>query len=68
MQDNEALVRAHAFPKPPLFYGKEYQPTQDLHTYLLLKRRWGKLCYVNPLKRHQGLIWAWDAGRITSLL
>lgn len=28
MQDKEALVRSHAFPKPPAFQGNEYLPGQ----------------------------------------
>ena len=28
MQDKEALVRAHAFPAPPIFLGTKYKPKQ----------------------------------------
>ncbi len=28
MYDKEAFIRAHAFPKPPVFEGNEYSPGQ----------------------------------------
>lgn len=78
MQDNEALVRAHAFPKPPLFDGNEYQPTQGSAHLFVTQEAVGKALLCQSIKKAPGpnmhnfqalrLIWAWDAGRITSLL
>ena len=35
MHIKEALVRAHAFPKPPIFPDREIRPAQDLaHTWI----------------------------------
>ncbi len=37
MQAKEALLRAHAFPKPPISQGAEYQPQKE-HAHLLVSK------------------------------
>ncbi len=38
MHAKEALVRAHAFPKPPMFPGREIRPAQGLgHTWITVE-------------------------------
>ena len=78
MQDKEALVRAYAFPKPPLFHGSEYQPTQGSAHLLVTQEAVAKALLYQSVKKAIGpnmhnfralrLLWAWDASRITSSL
>ena len=74
----EALVRAHAFPKPPTFPGREVKPVQGLmHTQIIPKLvEKALLCLsINkapgPNKFNFGairLLWSWEPERIISIV
>ena len=78
MQDKEALVRSHAFPKPPVFQGNEYQPGQGSAYLSVNQETVARALLCQSVKKAPGpnmhnfralrLIWTWDADRITSLV
>ena len=78
MQDKKALVRAYAFPKPLVFQGTKYLPVQGSAHLLVTQETVAKALLCQSVRKAPGpnmhnfrilrLIWAWDAGRITSLV
>lgn len=78
MLDKEALVRAHAFPKPPTFEGNEYLPGQGSAHLSVSQDTVARTLLCQSVKKAPGpnmqnfralrLIWTWDAPRITSLV
>lgn len=78
MQAKEALVRAHAFPKPPDFPGREVRPAQGLaHTWITQTRIQHALFCQSPTKapgpdkfnfRAIRLLWNWEPERITAIV
>ena len=54
MLDKEALVRAHAFPKPPLFHGSEYQSTQGSAHLLITQEVVAKALLCQSVKKALG--------------
>lgn len=77
MQAKEALVRAHAFPKPPISRGAEYQPHQGCAHLLVIKDMVQKALFCPSVKKALRLnlynflilriLWDWDADQITFL-
>ncbi len=77
MQAKEALLRAHAFSKPPVSRGAEYQPNKGRTHLLVTKDTVQKVLFCQSVKKalrpnlHNFLILCilsdWDADRITSL-
>ena len=55
MQDKEALVRLHAFPPPPIFYGTKYEPGKGTAHTLVTKDHVGKARFTSLLKKYLGL-------------
>lgn len=78
MQAKEALVGAHAFPKPPISYGAEYQPQKRNAHLLVNKNTVQKARFCQLVKKTLGpnlhnflilrVLWDWEADRITSLV
>lgn len=78
MQDKEALVIAHAFPPPPIFYGTEFKPKQGTAHASVKKDSVGKALLCQSIKkapgpnmhnfRILGILWDWDPDRITSVV
>ena len=78
MQEKEALVRAHAFPTPPVFCGAEYQPRQGAAHLSITKNSVGKALLCQSVKKAPGpnmhnfrilrILWDWDSDRITSVV
>ena len=78
MQAKEALVRAHAFPKPPISYGAEYQPQKGSAHLLVTKDTVQKALFCQSVKKAPGpnlhnflilrVLWDWDADRLISLV
>ena len=78
MQDKEALVRAHAFPPPPVIYGIEYEPGQGTAHLSVTKDSVGKALLCQSIKKPPGpnlhnfrilrVLWDWDPDRITSVV
>ena len=78
MQAKEALVRAHAFPKPPICHETEYQPRQGIAHTLVTKDTVGKALLCQSVKKALGptlhnfwilrVVWHWEPDRITSLV
>ena len=74
MQDKEALVRAHAFPKPPTTVEDEYRPMQGSAHLLVMEDMVARALLCQSVKKTPGpnlysfrifrMIWAWDPGRI----
>lgn len=78
MHDKEALVRAHAFPKPPAFQGNEHSPGPgSAHLFVHLETV-AQALFCQSVKKAPGanmqdfrilrLIWTWDPLRIMSLV
>lgn len=78
MQDKEALVRKHAFPSPPIFSGKEYNPGQETAHLSVTRDNVGYALLCQSIKKAPGpnkhnfcilrLLWEWDSDRITSVI
>lgn len=78
MQDKEALVRANAFPPPPIFHGTEYEPKQGTAHLSITKNSVGKALLCQSVKkaprpnmhnfRVLRILWDWDPDRITSVV
>lgn len=78
MQDKEALVRAHAFPKPPTTIEDEYRPVQGSAHFLVTQNMIAKALLFQTVKkaprpnlpnfRILRIVWAWDIKRITLLV
>ena len=78
MQEKEALVRAYAFPTPPVFCGAEYQPRQGVAHLSITKNSVGKALLCQSVKKAPGpnmhnfrilrILWDWDSDRITSVV
>ena len=78
MQDKEALVRAHAFSTPPVFYGIEYEPRQGTAYLSVTKDSVGKALLCQSVKKAPGpnmhnfrilrVLSDWDPDRITSVV
>ena len=78
MHEKEALVRAHAFPKPPTFQGNEYSTGQGSAHLLVNVETIAQVLFCQSVKKAPGanmhnfrilrLIWTWDLARITSLV
>lgn len=78
MQDKEALVRVHAFPPPPPFYGVEYKPGQGTAHLSVTNDSVGKALLCQSIKKAPGpnmhnfwilrLLWDWDPDRITPVV
>ena len=78
MHEKEALVRAHAFPKPPIFQGNEYSPGQGSAHLLVNVETVAQALFYQSVKKAPGanmhnfcilcLIWTCDPNRITSLV
>ncbi len=54
MQDKEALVRAHAFPAPPIFFGTEYKPKQGTAHLAVTKNSVGAALLCQSVKKVPG--------------
>ena len=78
MQDKEALVRVHAFPLLPVFYGTEYKSKQGTAHLLVTKDSVGKALLCQSIKKAPGpnmhnfrilcVLWDWEPNRITSVV
>ena len=78
MQDKEALVRVHAFPPPPVFYGTEYEPGHGIAHASITKNNVAKALLCQSVKKAPGpnmhnfrilyVLWDWDPDRITSVV
>lgn len=78
MQAKEALVRTHAFPKPPFSQANEYQPGQGFAYLSVTQETVARALLCQSIKKAPGpdmhnfralrLIWTWDSLRITSLV
>lgn len=77
MQAKEALIRAHAFPRLPVFQKTEYQPRKRHAHLLVTKDMIQKVLFCQSIKKtprpnlHYFLIlcllWDWKVDRIISL-
>ena len=73
MQAKEALVRAHAFPKPPSYPGRELRPLQGVaHTRITEELVHAALFCQSPMKapgpdkldfKAIRILWSWDQKR-----
>lgn len=78
LQDKEALVRAHEFPKPPTTIEDKYRPVQRSAHFLVTEDMVAKALLCQSVKKapepnlHKfrilRIVWAWDTKRITSLV
>ncbi len=78
MQAKEALVRSHAFPRPPIVDGVEYQPSQGAAYLSITKDTVRKALFCQSVKKAPGpnmhnfrilrVLWDWDSDRITSVV
>ena len=78
MHAKEALVRAHAFPKPPIFPGREIRPAQGLaHTWITLEVV-EKALFCQSTTKAPGpdkfnfkairLLWSWEPDQIVAIV
>lgn len=77
MQAKEEFVRAHAFPKPPISLGAEYQPHQGRAYLLVTKDTVQQALFWQSVRKAPGpnlhnfsiirMLWDWDADRMISL-
>ena len=73
----ETVVRAHAFPPPPIVYGVEYQPSQGFAHSSITKTIVGKAFFCQLVKKAPGpnmdnfqilcILWGWDLDCIISI-
>ena len=78
MHEKEALVRAHAFLKPPKFQGNKYSPRQGFAHLLVNVETVTQVLICQSAKKTPGatmhifcilrLIWTWDPTQITFLV
>lgn len=54
MHDKKALVRAHAFPKPPIFQGNEYLPGQESAHLSVNSETVGRMLLCQSVKKAPG--------------
>lgn len=77
-QAKEALVRAHAFPKPPSYPGRELRPSQGVaHTRITEELVHAALFCQSPMKapgpdkldfKAIRLLWSWDQKRTIAIV
>ncbi len=78
MQDKEALVKAHVFPRPPIFQGVEYQPKHGTAHLFITKNEVAKALLCQSEKKTPRpnihnfwiirVLWNWDPDLITSVV
>ena len=78
MHAKEALIRAHAFPKPPIFPGREIRPSQGLaHTWITLQLVEKALLCQSTTKapgpnkfsfKAITLLWYWEPEQIVAIV
>ncbi len=78
MQLKEALVRAHAFPKPPVFLDREVRPAQSVAHAQISSKQVEKALFGQSTIKAPGLdkfnfkairlLWTWDPEQTTALV